>query len=225
LRAEHDREYHASQLICELSEQLGDAQPKLLSEIELARFDEQETQELLPLLWQYIREHRDSNSPDRLVSVGSAIRKYIAIMPMGSMGELSELLDPENRSPLPIELELEVVKMVYRNFEVHPPATTDSEPNLSERLWEVVQAYMNPRILSRDKIPAVTSLAIEALVAMRSSRAQDAWIMAMNSPFGWFKELVCDELINLHERWTTKSEEAAEWLVELRTQVLRSVQR
>ena len=98
------------------------------------------------------------------------------------MGELAVLLEAGHRSPLPIELEIEVAKMIYRNFEVHPPVVVDPQSELAQRLWEMVQAYVNPRILLRDKHSAAASLAIEAIVSMRSPLAVQAWQAAVDVP-------------------------------------------
>jgi hypothetical protein len=213
-------ELTADQLLRQLSDAGANPPSILLCMIELARFDASQQQVLLPLLWEYILEHRNSNDSDELIAVGAAIRKYIAIMPMNRMGELAVLLESGNRSPLSIDLEIEVVKMIYRNFEVHPPVVADPHPELAQRLWEMVQAYINPRVLLREKHAAATSLAIEAIVSMRSSLAEQAWQAAVACPFHWFAELVSDDLDDLIERWRSKHPEAATWLCQLRDKVL-----
>jgi len=195
----------------------------LLCQVELARFNPFQREAVLPLLWQYILDHRNSNDCDELVAVGAAIRKYIAIMPMGQMGELTDLLETGHRSPLPVDLEIEVAKMVYRNFEVYPPDLPDPHPELAKRLWEMVQAYINPRILLRDKHSAATSLAIEAIVSMRSPLAEQACQAANACPYRWFAELVSDDLDDLYERWSSKSPDAAAWLRELQNNVFSHV--
>jgi hypothetical protein len=194
--------------------------PSLICLVELTSFDPSQHEVLLSLLWRYILAHRDSNNRDELAATGAAIRKYIAIMPMDRMGELAVLLESGHRSPLPIDLEIEVAKMVFRNFEVHPPAAIDTQPELAQRLWEMVQAYVNPRILLRDKHSAAASLAIEAIVAMRSSLAVEAWQAAARCPYRWFAELVSDDLDDLHEKWSHKHPEAAAWLGGLRSHVM-----
>lgn len=216
-------ELTADQLLRQLNEAGANASCSLLCAIELASFDQSQRQVLLPLLWQYILDHRNSNDPNELVGVASAIRKYIAIMPMDRMDELAVLLDTGHRSPLPIDLEIEVAKMIYRNFEVHPPAVADPQPALAQRLWEIVQAYIHPRILLRDKHSAAASLAIEAIVSMRSPLAEQAWQAANASPYRWFAELVSDDLDDLHERWSSNSPDAAVWLRELRSSVMAHV--
>ncbi|MGI6416139.1 MAG: hypothetical protein ACOX1P_10750 [Thermoguttaceae bacterium] len=116
-----------------------------------------------------------------------------------------------------------IVKMIYRNFEVHPPVVADPQPELAQRLWEMVQAYINPRILLRDKHAAVASLAVEAIVAMRSPLAKRAWRAVRACPYRWFTELVSDDLGELHGRWSSKNPDAAAWLRQLRNNVLPQV--
>ena len=113
-----------------------------------------------------------------------------------------------------------MAKMIYRNFEVHPPIVADSQPKLAQQLLEVVLAYTNPRILLRDKHSAAASLAIEAIVSMRSSLAEKAWQAAITCPYRWFAELVRDYIDDLHELWNVKSADAASWLCELRNDVV-----
>jgi hypothetical protein len=187
----------------------------MICAVELTQFDVAQRQVLLPLLWQYILRNRDSNVPDKLAAVGAAMRKYVAVMPMEKMGQLAELLEPGHRSPLPVELEIEVAKMIYRNFEVHPPIHPDPQPELAARLWEMVQAYVNPRILLRDKHSAIASLSIQAIVAMRSHFAEQAWNAATACQYRWFGELVSDSLSRLRERWSSVNPDAAAWLLAL----------
>ena len=213
-------ELTSDQLLRQLDEAGPDAPSSLLCTIELARFVPSQRQVLLPLLWEHILNHRDSNDQDELVGVAAAIRKYIAIMPMVEMGHLVTLLETGHRSPLPVELEIEVAKMIYRNFEVNPPVDEDPQPELAQRLWEMVQAYINPRVLLRNKISAVTSLAIEAIIAMRSPLAEQVWRAAIACPYRWFADLVNDDLDELQGKWESKHPDAAAWLRELRTNVL-----
>jgi hypothetical protein len=216
-------EFMADQLLRQLADAGANPPCGLLCSVELTRFEPSHHEILLPLLWQYILGNRNSNDRDELIGVGAAIRKYIAVMPMDRMGELAVLLESGHRSPLPIDVEIEVAKMIYRNFEVHPPVSVDPQPDLALRLLEMVQAYINPRILLRDKHSAAASLAIEAIVSMRSPLAKDAWQAAVACPYRWFAELVSDDLEDLHERWSNNSPGAAAWLHELRDSVMAHV--
>lgn len=195
---------------------LGNGAPAgLVCEIELTRFDPAQRSRLLPLLWGFILTHRDSNALEKLAAVGAAIRKYIAIMPMEQMGQLAVLLESGHQSAIPIELEIEVAKMIYRNFEVHPPLTADPCPELARPLWDMVRTYANPRLLLRDKHSAAASLSIQAIIAMRSQFAGDALHIATQSPYRWFSEIVVEGLNRLCERWTSASPDAAAWLTAL----------
>jgi hypothetical protein len=80
--------------------------------------------------------------------------------------------------------------------------------------------YLNPRVLLRDKCASAASLAIEAIVAMRSPLAGIALRKATACPYQWFAELVCDEIDGLYEKWQGKNADAARWLDELRSTVL-----
>ena len=208
-----------AELLSQLARSGADVPVGLICEIELTRFDAAERQTLLPLLWQYILRNRDSNSPETLAAVGAAIRKYIALMPMEDMGRLAVLLESGHRSVLPIELEIEVAKMIYRNFEVHPPREPNSHPDLARPLWEMAQAYANPRLLVRDKHSAAALMAIQALVAMRSDFALNAVHLAAATPYRWFSELVVDQLDRLHDRWNKSNPDIAVWLAAMRKDV------
>jgi hypothetical protein len=216
----HLGELAADELLRGLADAGTKAPSRLLCAIEMVRFLPSQREILLPLLWRHILDHRNSNHPDDLVGVAAAIRKYIAMMPMERMGQLAALLESGHRSPVPVDLEIEVAKMIYRNFEVHPPVVADPQPELAHRLWEMARVYIDPRILLRDNYSAVASLAIEAIVAMRSPLAEAAWRAAIASPYRWFAELVTDELDELREKWDRKNLDAAAWLRQLRGSVL-----
>lgn len=194
--------------------------PQLIFEVEFSQFDLAGQRALLPLLWKYIVDRRMSQNPDELLAVGSAIRKYVALMPIDQMGELSVLLATANHEPLPLELELEVAKMIYRNFEVSPPVAQEPHPELADQLFEMAATYTRPRMLLRGKHSAVASLAIEALVAMRSGCARAAWQLAIDCRHGWFGEMVSDDLLGLQQRWRRDNRAAADWLNELRNEVI-----
>lgn len=212
----------SDQLLNQLALEKSNASTALLAEIELTKFSPAQRSILLPLLWQFIQQHRDSNQVETLVAVGSAIRKYIALLPMDQMGQLAQLLESGHRSVLPIELEIEVAKMIGRNFEIHPPVSPDPHPDLAKCLLDLVKAYSNPRIITRDKHSAAASLSIQAIVAMRSPLAQQAVQVAALSPFRWFSEIVGDGLQRLHDQWAARSPESAAWLMDLQSNAIGS---
>lgn len=192
---------------------------QFVCEAELIRFEDDDRGEFVDVLWRYIQENRDSNDPAVLVAVGSAIRKYVANMPIERMGTLSELLEPGHRSPLDVTLELELAKMAFRFFKAYPPPHRDPEPVLGGHLWKMAQDYTNPRFLLRGENSAVASLAIDAVIAMRGSHAEEAWRLAVESPYRWFREVIEDDLDELREEWVLKNAEVTDWLDHLRADV------
>ena len=114
---------------------------KLILEAEVLPFRGQQAAALAPLLRQFIEEYRESNVPADLVAVASAIRNYVATAPTdAAFGAAASLLKAEGRLPLPIDLEVEVAKMVVRKLTANPPAQRDRYPDLALRLEELVDA-------------------------------------------------------------------------------------
>jgi hypothetical protein len=199
-----------------------DARIQFVCEAELIRFLPTEREALLGLLWQYILDNRDTDDPGALVAVGSAIRKFAAMMPMERMEDLAELIEPGHNAAPVIDVELEVAKMAYRNHEVYPPVEPNQRSRLAGELWRLAQDYLNPRFLPREKHSAVASLAIEALVAMRAAVAEQAWRAALECPYQWFGEMVSDHLATLRRFWLARSDSAVAWLDTLRDRVMKA---
>ncbi len=195
---------------------------QLVCEAEFCKFSQTEQETLLGILWQYILDHRNSEDSMELVAAGSAIRKFAALMPMDRMEDLAVLIEPGYNTPPAIEVELELAKMVYRNYEVYPPAEPDQQSQLTIQLWRLAQDYLNPRFLLREKHSAVASLAIEALIAMRSSVAEAAWRAALECPYQWFGEMVSDHVATLRSCWSGRNDSAVAWLDELRSRVIKA---
>src|SRR5271157_1182952 len=95
---------------------------KLILEAEVLPFRGRHAAELTPLLKRFIEEYRESDDPADLVAVGSAIRNYVATAPVYDALEASaSLLNAEGEMEIPIELEVEVTKMVVRKLTANPP--------------------------------------------------------------------------------------------------------
>ena len=130
------------------------------------------------MLYQFVQQHRDSDSQD-IVAVGCAIRKYVAVMSQNDLSHLAVLLDAQHNATVPIEVELEITKTLVRRLSQSPPGSPDSEPGLADRLYEIVELYLNSRLLAQDKFAAVALNAILSLCLLRSAvRRQGATILA-----------------------------------------------
>jgi hypothetical protein len=166
------------------------ARGRLIIEAEALAFDMHERRELEKLLWDFILEHRDSDDTDELLAVGSAIRKYVAVMAPEDLSAVAVLLDPCHPAPVPLTAELELTKMVVHKLSTHPPQDDDSEPELAERLMELARLYVNPRQLPREKYSAVAIHAVLALLLLRSSHVTELVHLLRGLPVAWFTELV-----------------------------------
>ncbi len=175
----------------------------LVIQAEFLRFSDEQNPDLLSVLWDFINASRDSREFDDLIAVGSAIRKYVANMETANIGSIATLLEAGHAGTPPLDVELEIVKMIYRSFEANPPAKPDPELELAERVYEIARAYLEPRVLPHGKHAIVAMLAVLALVAMLSKRASEALATVNKLPpaHHWFREQLRRRLINLRERW------------------------
>jgi hypothetical protein len=211
-----------SQLLGQIVREAPKIPAPLICLAEVTRFDETQRAVLSLLLWRYILDHRDSGNHDELVAVGSAVRKYMAMMPIERMGEVTVLLEAPLQNRSQPGLTLEVAKMVYRNFESAPPASPDPHPQLASRLLEIARTCLKPDTFLVGNYATIASLAVEAIVAMRSQQAADAWGAALTSRHRWFAEMVSDHLEQLRKSWLDRDLGAVDWLDDLRDRVVSS---
>jgi hypothetical protein len=144
--------------------------------------------EVVRLLEAYVSKNRDSNDRRDLIAVGSAIRKMVSYAQGSELGCLAEILDSSGRVTVPIEIELEVAKTVVRKLTKHPELATRIGDELENRLWEITQTYVNPRLIGRPKYGATALNAFLALLLLRGKHAQEAikWVKASSTT--WFKD-------------------------------------
>lgn len=188
---------------------------QLVCEAELCRFPTREVNSLLGTLWNYILRNRNSINCDDLVAVSSAMRKYIALIPLEDMEKVSELLETGHRASMAPELELEIAKMIYRNYEIYPPRSPNPNPKLAGSLWDIVQLYSNPRLISQPSsiYSTIACLSIVAIIAMQSIYAESALGIAKESPYPWFYEIVKDDVVELRAHWfKSKNKQAITWI-------------
>jgi hypothetical protein len=182
---------------------------KLILHAEVLPFRGQDAAALAPLLRQFIETYRQSNDPADLVAVGSAIRNYIATATVGEAFEAAaSLLKAPERLPLPIELEVEITKMVVRKLTASPPAERDQHNELALRLEELVDAYARPRLLTRAQYGAVALNAALALVLTRSGGDVELVDRMSALGVGWFQELLARRAARLREDLLTREPEA-----------------
>ena len=181
----------------------------LILEAEVLPFRGQQAAELVPLLRRFIEKYRESDDPADLVAVGSAIRNYVATVPVGDALEAAaSLLKEEGELEIPIELEVEVTKMVVRKLTANPPATAHQYSELALRLEELVDVYARPRLLPREKYGAVALNAILELVLSRSGRDADVVERMRTLDVAWFQQLLARYAARLREELIARDAEA-----------------
>ena len=159
----------------------------------------EEAQELLPILASFIEENRHSYGDEDITAVTSAITTHIGHNPVERAGDVAHFLDPEPGYSMPVAVELEIAKMVYRLFEANPPRCPEPEPELARRLAELAELYFHPRLLPREKYGATALNACQALAAMRSKHAPR--VLAKAPTETGFRTQLERRLKRLLERW------------------------
>lgn len=167
----------------------------LVIEAEAISFEPGQTEELNSLLRAFIEEHRDSDDPQDIVAVGSAIRKYVATTPFDDMPSIAKLLDAGHKAQVPLGLELEICKMVFRKLAANPRAEKHQLPELESRLTDVLAAYANDRLLSREKYGATAMNAVLALVLLNGDKIPSITGQLRTLKATWFRQLVARQAI------------------------------
>jgi hypothetical protein len=188
------------------SDHQGEKRRVMILESEVLPFQGQQAAALVPFLKQFIEENRESNVPADRVAVGSAIRNYIATAPTNEAFELAaNLLTADGRPPIPIELEVEVSKMVVRKLTANPPVGQGLHMELASRLLELADTYLNPRLLAREKYGAVALNTVLGCVLTRDSRAAEVVDRVRTLGVSWFRQLVARQAAqvasDLRRRW------------------------
>ena len=181
----------------------------LILESEVLPFRGRQAAALTPLLKRFIEEYRESNVPADLVAVGSAIRNYVARATIGEAFEAAaSLLKSQGGLPIPIELEVEVTKMVVRKLTANPPEQRDQFPEVALRLEETRRCLCEAAIPSREKYGAIALNAILGLVLSRSGRDGDVVERIRTLDVPWFQELLARRAARLRTDLVARDSEA-----------------
>jgi hypothetical protein len=188
---------------------------RLIVEVEVIDFESEQLGSLHSVLRDFIAKYRESNDPDDLVAVGSAIRKCVATLQADeALAYAAQLLEAGPRTPVPLEVELELAKMIVRKLTANPLEPSDSLPELGDRLLEIAKTYLNPRLLAREKYRAIALNATLGLVLLRSRHGPEVFrsVAELNVP--WFRQLLARRVRRLqHELKGRSLSESLEGLV------------
>lgn len=157
-------------------------------EAEVIAFAKEDRDEVIRILRRFVAKFRDSNDRSDLIAVCSAIRKLVAYSPGSELNSLSEVLDSTGRVSVPIEVELEIAKTIVRKLTKHADLACNIDSSLEQRLWEIAETYINPRLIGRKKYGATALNAFLALLLIRGEHACSAIELVSTSPTTWFVE-------------------------------------
>lgn len=141
-------------------------------------------------LRRFIEEYRNSDSREDLVAVGCAIRKLVAMLPAHQLSSVALLLDSGHQASIPLDLELEVTKVVVRKLVANPPATAGAYPELASRLMDLANSYLNDRLLPREKYAATALNAVLAILLLRSPQLEEVLERISDLRLAWFPQMV-----------------------------------
>lgn len=187
-----DHEFTAGRILANLADPglSRDVIRKSILEAEVVSFGASQVNILKPLLRRYIEEHRDSTDSTDLVAVASAVRKYVGIVSCDEISSVAFILEAGHKAPVPIEVELEVAKMVVRKLTAVRPPEPSSLPELVRQLMELARTYLTPRLLARQYYGAIAVNSVLALTLLDAPGLSELFEIVRRLPVPWFKQLV-----------------------------------
>jgi len=167
-----------------------DERRRLMIDAEPVAFALDELGRLLPILREFVVRFRHSKDRDDMVAVGAALRKYAMNMPPKDLDRLHELFDPSPIAAIPCEIELELTKTLVWKLTERPPDTDDVAPDLGDRLFDLLETYLRPRLLVQKNFAAIALNAALGLLLLRSRHARTSLDRLRKLEVSWFTELV-----------------------------------
>lgn len=150
--------------------------------------------ETLLNLVEFIKKHRATNSQKILIAVGSAIRKVLLNIGDEDLSLAVELMKTTGSLEVPIEVELEVAKMVVHRFRYAPHTSTEGLDELAALLLENAKIYSRANLVNREYYGATALNSVLSIVLTRHKEATELiHHIESNSP-GWFVDLVKSRL-------------------------------
>lgn len=146
------------------------------------------------LLVAFIVKHRSTNSQKVLIAVGAAIRKVLLNIADEELGLAAELMKSAGSLEVPIEVELEVAKMVVHRFRYAPNTSSKGLSDLAELLLENAKVYSKAKLVNREYYGATALNSVLSIVLMRHNEASALIEHVEAVSADWFVELVKNRL-------------------------------
>jgi len=166
---------------------------------EVAKFDESQTEQLLPPLFAFVSKYRLSKDEDVMTVVGSAIRKLAMNLPDTQIEQYAELLLPTDTETLPCEMELELAKAILWRLTASPASLSHEFPNLESHLAELALVYLNPRLILQENYASVALQAALGVLLINGQHADSVLQSVKKLGIDWFLNLFQRRLIRLRK--------------------------
>lgn len=166
---------------------------------ETMSFSGQERMRLLDGLHPFVVQRRFSEDTETLTAVGSAIRKFAMNMDVPDLARYGDLFDYSDTEHLSCQVELELVKAAGWRLAELPRAEIKDSQKLEQRILEIVEAYLPPKLLLQKNYTAIVLNGLTALALLDSAKVDPlidrvASLEASGKPVVWFRELLADRL-------------------------------
>jgi hypothetical protein len=156
------------------------------------------------LLRKFAETNRDSNDPEDVPPVLSALRSYASIASLQSLPTLVDYLNSDHR----VNTMLTAIKCVIHVLEVNPPTHIDSMPEVASKVTEVAKVFLHPLVLPQGSNAAIAVNATVASAALAASGSAQLIedVRLLNKP--WIADVLRDRLLRLYQSWSMASSRA-----------------
>ncbi len=186
-----------SELLLEFANPRADIRDlqKMIFIAEDTGFSIEESKIIAPLLLDFAKKYRDTD-PLNEPAVYSAIRTGASMLTLDRVNDLIPLLESKHI----INTTLVTIKMIGRIFEAQPPKRINEYKNLSEKIYDIINIYINIDNLDPNK-EATIQLGVKALAAMGSNSVQGVLIDIQKKKKPWFIKYCLRNLNRLRHVW------------------------
>jgi len=169
--------------------------------------------EAIELLVDFIKKHRSTNSQKVLIAVGAAIRKVLLNISDEQLCLAAELMKSAGSLEVPINVELEVAKMVVHRFRYAPNTSTVGLEELANLLLESAKVYSKSNLVNRDFYGAAALNSVLSIVLMGNKEATDLINHIVVVSPHWFVDLVKSRLRRMAKEIASEKLEGSQDLV------------
>jgi hypothetical protein len=180
--------------------------------------EEMKTEAVLTLA-EFVRSHRSSNDNRVIIAVGAAIRKILLNISEDDLELAADLMKPSSNLEVPVQVELEVAKMVVHRFRYRPLTPTQNLRELASLLLDNAVTYSKPNLVNREFYGAAALNSALSLVLMRHEEAASLIKHIESVSPMWFVDLVRNRLRRMAKEMISEKLEGSEELVPMMQQL------